>query len=195
MEANFPTLIILLVCGGAAAAIANHKGRSAVGWFFGGFFLGLIGIVIVAVLPNLKEEREKHEAHYRERRRLREQLRQEKMKNEAFRRHAVNRLDTHDAVLEIDTRGAEALPDTGRPLSLPERRPAPAGAATAAAGREEEPSGGEWYYMANGDTQGPVDFEKLKELYRDRVITLSSFVWNPDMEDWKTLSAVPELNR
>ena len=181
MEDSLPTIIILLVCGGVAAAIANQKGRSAIGWFFGGFFLGLVGIVIVAVLPNLKEEREKHEAHYRERRRLREQLRQEKMKNEAFRQHAASRLDSHDNALGIDTRGSgAALPHHDRPKSLPETAPT---------------SGGEWYYMANGDTQGPVNFEKLRELYRDRVLTLSSFVWNPGMDDWKTLSSVPELNR
>jgi hypothetical protein len=194
MEDSLPTIIILLVCGGVAAAIANQKGRSAIGWFFAGFLLGLVGIVIVAVLPNLKEEREKHEAHYRERRRLREQLRQEKMKNEAFRQHTASRLDTHDDALGIDTRGGgAALPHHDRPKSLPQRTPAAGGPAASA--RKGEPSDGEWYYMANGDTQGPVDFEKLKQLYRNRVITLSSFVWNPGMDDWKTLSSVPELNR
>lgn len=32
--------------------IAVKKGRSFVGWLFGGIFLGLIGFIIVICLPN-----------------------------------------------------------------------------------------------------------------------------------------------
>lgn len=34
----------------ACPIIAHKKGRSAVGWFFGGLLLGLIGLIIVACL-------------------------------------------------------------------------------------------------------------------------------------------------
>lgn len=34
--------------------IAMKKGRSFVGWLFGGIFLGLIGLIIILCLPNKK---------------------------------------------------------------------------------------------------------------------------------------------
>jgi hypothetical protein len=107
-------LIAVIVCGAIAAAIASHKGRNAVGWFFGGFFLGLIGIIIVSCLPNLIEKRRREQHVDQENRRLREQLMQEQMKGESFRRHAAARLDTHDNQLGVDTRSAvSALPAPG----------------------------------------------------------------------------------
>lgn len=36
--------------------IAHRKGRSAVGWFFGGFLLGGIGLIIISCLSNKKEK-------------------------------------------------------------------------------------------------------------------------------------------
>ena len=42
------TVISMIAC----PIIAGHKNRSVVGWFFGGLFLGLIGLIIVACLPN-----------------------------------------------------------------------------------------------------------------------------------------------
>lgn len=35
----------------ACPIIAGQKNRSVVGWFFGGLFLSLIGLIIVACLP------------------------------------------------------------------------------------------------------------------------------------------------
>lgn len=42
------TVISVILC----PIIAHGKGRSAVGWFFGGLFLGGIGLIIVACLSN-----------------------------------------------------------------------------------------------------------------------------------------------
>jgi GYF domain 2 len=110
--------------GAVAAAIASSKGRSAAGWFFAGLFLDLIGIIIIAVLPNLKEQKAKEEQIERENRRLREQLIQEQIKTEAFRRHASARLDSHDAHLGVDTRSAvSALPAPDRPIGLEQSPP------------------------------------------------------------------------
>lgn len=41
-------VVAIIVC----PIIAHNKGRSAVGWFFGGLFLSGIGIIIVACLSN-----------------------------------------------------------------------------------------------------------------------------------------------
>jgi hypothetical protein len=112
-------LIFGLICGGVSAAIASSKGRSVIGWFFGGLFLGWVGIVVVCVLPNLKEQRFKEEAMERENRRLREQLMQEQIKTETFRQHAAARLDAHDGHLGIDTRSViTALPAPDNPAAL-----------------------------------------------------------------------------
>ena len=41
------TIISMIVC----PIVARQKNRSVVGWFFGGLFLGLVGLIIVACLP------------------------------------------------------------------------------------------------------------------------------------------------
>ncbi len=112
MEDQFIFIIILkVICGAIAAAIASSKGRSTIGWFFGGFFLDIIGIIIVAVIANLKEQQAHRQHVSRENRRLREQLHQERMKQEAFRQHATARLDVHDDHMGLDTKQVgSALP-------------------------------------------------------------------------------------
>ena len=42
------TIISTIAC----PIIAGFKKRSVVGWIFGGFLLGLIGLIIVACLPS-----------------------------------------------------------------------------------------------------------------------------------------------
>lgn len=49
------TAISTIVC----PIIASSKGRSVVGWLFGGFLLGGIGLIIVACLSNLNKEAER----------------------------------------------------------------------------------------------------------------------------------------
>ena len=44
-------LVIAIIIGIICASIASSKKRSGVGWFFGGLFLGLIGLIIIACLP------------------------------------------------------------------------------------------------------------------------------------------------
>lgn len=113
--------------GGICAAIASAKGRSAVGWFFGGFFMGfvffpffgIIMIIIVSCLSNLKEKRSREDSQERENRRLREQLIQEQIKNESFRQHAAARLDQHDVHLGVDTRAAVPAIGMGMPQFAP----------------------------------------------------------------------------
>ena len=45
-------VIVWIVCSIACAVIAHAKQRSVVGWFLLGMLLGIIGIIIVAVLPS-----------------------------------------------------------------------------------------------------------------------------------------------
>ena len=49
-------IIVTIISSIASPIIAHKKGRSAVGWFFGGFFFGTIGLIIIACLPKKKED-------------------------------------------------------------------------------------------------------------------------------------------
>lgn len=179
MEMGFILIIILIrvVAGIASAAIASHKGRSAVGWFFGGFFLEIIGVIIIAVLPNLKEQRANKRRQEREQRRLREQLRQERLKNEAYRQYSAARLDVHDDSLGIDTRSPEAL--TG---GDPGAAPIPLSAAPPFI--REAPPDGAWYYELNGERQGPVSEGVIKQKLLRSELRPNTLVWTEGFAEW-----------
>lgn len=174
-------LIIGLVVGGICAAMAGSKGRSSIGWFFAGVFFGLIAIVIIAVLPNLKEQERQRNHATAERRRLREQLRQEKMKTEAFRQHATGRLDTHDTALGLDTRQqaglAQGAPVTPPPLPKP------------TAALDETP----WFYDQGGETKGPVPQSTLVWMLETGALGGATLVWTEGWSDWVAAASVPTL--
>lgn len=48
------TIVSTLLC----PVIAYAKGRSVVGWFFGGFFLGGLGFIIICCLSDKTESQE-----------------------------------------------------------------------------------------------------------------------------------------
>ena len=45
-------IIFCVICGFITGGVAASKGRSSVGWFFVGFFLDILGIIIVACLSD-----------------------------------------------------------------------------------------------------------------------------------------------
>jgi len=53
----------------------------------------------------------------------------------------------------------------------------------------------QWYYVsAAGTSQGPVSFEELRRLFRNRIITTGSFLWNgTTVTEWTQLSQLPDL--
>ncbi len=182
-------VVILVICGAIAAAIASSKGRNVVGWFFGGFFLGFIGVIIVAVLPNLKAQREKELHAERENRRLREQLRQERMKAEAFRQHTASRLDTHDEHLGLDTRTANQLLLEGQTNTPPQLGADPA----AALGQLDGGGDGQWYYELNGQAVGPTSQNSIKQLLSHGRLNHASLVWTERLGDWTPAGSLPEF--
>ncbi len=188
-------LIIFLITGAIAAAIASVKGRSVIGWFFGGLLLGLIGIIIVAVLPNLKEQRAREEQSEREARRLREQLRQERMKNEAFRRHATARLDRHDESLGLDTRAANQPLLTASDESAGHLPADPASSPNRleATGPQDADGNGHWYYERNGQAIGPTSVHNIRTLMDEGRLHGTSLVWTERLSDWTTAGSLPEF--
>lgn len=101
-------LFIMFIFGVICAFIASSKGRSGIGWFFLGFFFPLIGLILILVLSDLNAEQQKQQSMLNEQRRLREQLRQERLRNQSFQQYTAARLDVHDQALSLDTRSADA---------------------------------------------------------------------------------------
>lgn len=51
----FAALILIIICGTWTGAIAARKGRSMQWWFIIGFFLPVIGLLIIYLLKPVKE--------------------------------------------------------------------------------------------------------------------------------------------
>lgn len=202
--AIFINLIIHCIMGAIAAAIANSKGRSTVGWFFGGFFITLIGIIIVACLSNLKDDHARIQRDIDEKRRLREQLRQEQLKSESYRQYTMERLDAHDDHLGIDTKETQVMlpgtsPSAGSPyLNLSNQSPPIANAPppmdiSDGAVPEQE---FEWYYSNNqADRSGPFTLGELQQLYAASEVNDQTLIWSEKLADWTAAAHVSELRQ
>jgi len=185
MESVFINLFIAAICGVITCAIASHKGRSAVGWFFVGFFTGLIGLILILVLSNRRLEREQQMQVQSEQHRLREQLRQERMKNETFRRYALGRIDNHDQLLGTDTRSLAALPGAQGDGS-----PSPQDVFVTP---QNDGEAAVWYYHLNGQTIGPTSLRQLKAMLQTRQLAPATLVWCEDLGQWTAANQVPNL--
>jgi hypothetical protein len=190
-------LIVCLIMGVVCAIIAHSKGRSAIGWFFVGLLLGLIGLIIVLVISNVREEEARQQSIEQENRRLREQIRQEQIKAEAFRTHAQYRLDAHDQKLGIDTRADGRVLEGEAPVSgLLQSNETIAPPASPVASPVTAPEGGppDWYYAIGAQTFGPVAAGKITQLLRDKTIPETVMVWTEGMANWSPIEQVPQLN-
>ncbi|MBC8330149.1 MAG: DUF4339 domain-containing protein [Planctomycetes bacterium] len=178
MEIFVFQLLFFVLFGGITAALAHQRGRNAVGWFFVGIIGGCLGLVLVLVLPDLKVERARMEADEREKRRLREQLQQERMKNQAFRGHATARLDQHDGALGLDTRSTAPDPEQMPPVTP--------------AALERGVPGSDWYVAEAGQAaEGPMDLHAVLERVAAGTMTGKSLVWHAELVDWLTLEESP----
>jgi len=204
-------LILCVISAVICGAIASGKGRSVVAWVLLGLIFTWIAILIVACLSNVKEHQAQLQRAERDRRRLREQLRQERQKTESFRQHAAARLDVHDQTLGIDTRSAQALPGSGydprrtldaprdpqglippvaaprgdelvQSMAYPAPAPAPAPAPTAEPARTaNDPL---WYYASGDEAQGPITQTQLFRLIQSQTLAASTMVWTEGYSDW-----------
>src|SRR5882724_9877564 len=196
-------LVFGLIMGGAVAAIAHGKGRSPVGWFFVGFFFGVIGLIVVLVSSNLNQEKYLRARQDEENRRLREQLRQERVKHETLREYTMRRLDAHDDVLGVDTRSLQALPTENAPAYLPD---ASVGAGSPRPGSEVEatsplqptqpeplPRSNAWYFEQNGETRGPVSPEAIQAMLAGNQISGTTLLWADHLPDWRPAALIPDF--
>lgn len=169
----------------ATAAVAASKGRNVVGWFFLGLVGGCIALIIVACLSNLKEDAAFKAAQEIEQRRLREQLRQEQMKSEALRQHALSRLDQHDDHLGIDTR--ETAP------TLLTMAPQPGALLTGSGAPPPGLPAENWYTAEGGEQQGPFTFVLLHSRAGQGTLPANTLVWVEGMEEWLPANQVQGL--
>lgn len=176
-------LLIMIVFAALCAALAHSRGRTPVGWFVIGFFFGCIALFVLLVLPNVKEEQSRHAALEDANRSLRERLRQEEMKSEAFRLHAAQRLDAHDRQLDVDTRQTAPLlgHSPNEPQQLGAAQPAP------------EPDGPDWYFVENGGRVGPHSRADMLQMLQRGRINAATQVWCEDLEGWMRLGQTPHF--
>jgi len=182
-------LLFMVVFGGITAAIANSKGRSALGWFFIGFFFGCIGLIIILCLSNEKERLAQLEAQNVQNRRLQEQLKQEQMKTESLRQHTLSRLDKHDDVLGVDTRETAPLLTMQEKPRDPFSPPPPSIAADSDPANNQEV----WFYDYGGVQRGPTSINELLKLKNMSAFNEDSLVWQEGMENWEQAKFQPEL--
>jgi hypothetical protein len=165
-----------LIFAAITGVVAKNKGRNVLGWTLLGL-LGWVPLVIVAVLPNLKEQEQRDAYIAEENRRLREQLRQERIKGESFRQHTAARLDAHDDHLGLDTRqlgpaltsGDRAAPQLSDGIT------------------EDTPR---WYYGISGQTRGPVTSAEIIRLIQQSAITRDTLLWSEELVEWKPAGQV-----
>lgn len=168
------SLIVNIIFGVICTAIAGKKGRSQVGWFFGGFFLGIIGIVIIAVIGNLNDDKKQNRDTYI----LKEQLRQERIKNESFRQHSTQRLNVHDDKLGINTKneGNNSLSsgiDAEKLIGGDTVQITPDGA---------------WFLTIKGEESGPFSFNDIVSMIRNDDISKYTLIKKDDLH-WKSISS------
>lgn len=171
-----PLLIVLLVkvvFGAVCASIAAGRGRSAAGWFFIGLVIDCFGLILVLVLPDLKQQQEREQRVELENRRLREQLAKERQVADHRHGHIERRLGAHDQALGLDTSTPPQLTEAAAPPLL-------TGAAR-------------WYYARDRQRQGPVTAETIRHLHQAGAIQDATLVWTEGMTDWKALADVDEL--
>lgn len=53
---------------------------------------------------------------------------------------------------------------------------------------------GDWFYVDNEKAQqGPVTFERLQELWQEKVIQHQTYVWRENMPNWQFIKDIPGL--
>lgn len=177
-------LIIYLVFGGICAALADSKGRSAVGWFFIGVFFSCFALIILLVLPNLKEQKAKEDRLEEENRRIREQVRQEQLRLESFRQQTNTRLERHDQVLQINTN-----PNMQSPIGLGNV----AGSPPALPNGSQDDQRPIWFYVKGSNRCGPLSIGAVRALLAGGEVNAESLFWRTGMPEWTAGRNVPEI--
>jgi uncharacterized protein DUF4339 len=179
-------LLVALAMAVACSLIANSRGRSAVGWFFVGFFAGCIGLILVLVLPDLKVEQERQRRLADENRRLRERLRKDRIVADERHAEISRRVGAHDVALGVDT-------SVAAPAALPGYAPDARASAGPDPAVASDLRGSAWYWAQGINRQGPADFDALRSRWQSGEVTTETLVWRKGMPRWTALRDIPGL--
>jgi len=179
-------LIIMVVFGAITAAIADSKGRSAVGWFFVGFLFPCIGLIIAIAMSNLKEQEAQRQQMMDEQRRLREQLRQERIKSGAIHTGMDKRIDLHDEALGMNTR--QIGPTETELAQLGSSDVAESISPDLASFKECK-----WLVKLGRHSGGHLSFDRLNQVYRMGDVDENTFVRWTGMQEWFRIIEIPGL--
>jgi hypothetical protein len=172
----FPMSVLLNVAVSLFIAfLASNKGRSAMSWFLGSFFVGwffnanIILLIILLLSPDIGEQQTRLAQESAWRRRHHEAFEQERTTNRHFREHMIKRLDRQDEALGLPK--IEELPPEA-PLPPKEIVTYPM------------MGDGTWYLVINGQEYGPVsEAEVVEKLIRGE-ISGDTYAWSEGMQDW-----------
>ena len=194
-----PIAILLgLICATICAIVASNKGRNAVGWFFLGFFFGIFSLIAVCIASDVKARVQKELALANENRRLQEQVHQERIKLQQFQTHAQQRLDTHDQILNVDTRQTltpsdevlAPLLETGTDSVIPSETIPPVVDASPVDPAQEQG----WYYQEGESAVGPMDRHALMSHLSQGIISTTTNVWHASIKEWCPAQQVDGLH-
>jgi hypothetical protein len=157
------------------ALLAASKGRSALAWGLGGFFLQCFGLLFVLLVSDTAETHAIEETGRRQNRRVNERIKKESSKLASLKSEMRGRLDAHDLAIGLDTRNI--------------KRPLQRAVATAPPLANHS-----WYYEEDGQTAGPVSQRSLLALADSGLVLPATFVWREGMDDWQQLAEVDELS-
>ena len=178
-----PTIIFAILFAIICTMVASSKGRNPVGWFFLGFFFGIFAVIAVCIASDINARVHKEAELTRENRRLQEQVYQERIKSEQFQHQTEQRLDTHDQLLNVDTRQAPSL-GSDHPQSLPSAPP-PMPVLNVDPVFETG-----WYYQKGSTAQGPLDLNTILSYLNQGTISFTTNVWHEKIEVWKPAEQV-----
>lgn len=176
-----------IIFGIICAIVADSRGRNPLLWFFLGFVINCFGLLLLLILPDLKIMERRESEIQSENRRLREQIRRDRAVSDSRYSETMQRLDTHDQILQVDT-------------SMPPALPADFGLDQVGGAQELSPESyayieAAWWYAdpREGLQIGPVAFSRLQELWQQDEVEGHTLVWCETLEDWDQIDDVFEL--
>ena len=144
--------------------------------------------MILLVLPDLAVEEAKKARFHAKNRRLGEELKQERVKNQSFRGHVKARLDIHDAALGVDTREQESP----IPVELPAPPMPPTASSINEAIETDLPPEGWFTALPGKEAQGPRSLQELKSMIIAGEIDGRTLLWNADHDpEWLPMKETP----
>lgn len=183
-----------------AATIAERRGHPR-GWFWGGLFFGLVGVIFPLALPDQREKSRRQE----QLRALARYASHLERKLDALRDYCRSRFDAVDEATGTRTAGAADFDLPSRPEGLDDLVEELLAEGQRTRETEELPESAklppptkrdrevEWYYREEGEKMGPIKQYELKRRLIEGEMACSTLVWAEGMDTYRRALDVPDL--